>query len=92
MSTSEQIREVQRWLRYAHEDLVAAESMLEQEVFVSRQACWLAQQAAEKALKAALVFLETDFPRSHDLEALCALLPAGWTVKGRSPDLGTLTQ
>lgn len=42
---------------------------------VPRECCWLAQQAAEKALKAALVFLNVDFPRTHNLADLRRLLP-----------------
>lgn len=42
---------------------------------IPRHACWLAQQAAEKAIKAILVLLQIDFPRSHDLDRLRALLP-----------------
>jgi len=57
MSEAERIAEVQRWLRYAKEDLVAAEAVVGQQQMVPRHACWLAQQAAEKALKAILVFL-----------------------------------
>lgn len=44
-----------QWLRYAGEDLEQARRILEQEGFAPRRAAWLAQQAAEKALKAALV-------------------------------------
>ena len=59
---------------------------------VPRHACGLAQQAAEKALKAVLVFQQIDFPRSHDLDALRNLIPEGWAVKTRAPDLAELTE
>ena len=49
--------------------------MLESASIVPRHVCWLAQQAAEKAIKAVLVFLQIDFPRSHDLDALRNLAP-----------------
>lgn len=38
--------------------------------------CFHAQQCAEKYIKAVLVFRGIDFPKTHDLEKLSALLPA----------------
>jgi hypothetical protein len=49
MSETEHNAEVQRWLRYAREDLVAAEALVGQRTVAPRHVCWLAQQAAEKA-------------------------------------------
>ena len=92
MSEAEHIAEAQRWLRYAQEDLIAAESLVGQRTIASRHICWLAQQAAEKALKAVLVFLQTDFPRRHDLDALRNLIPVGWQLKEEHPDLADLTE
>ena len=66
MSEAEHIAEVRRWLRYAREDLIAAESLIGKRTIASRHACWVARHAAEKALKAVLVFLQIDFPRRHD--------------------------
>ena len=43
--------ETRRWLKYAREDLRAAEAMLGLEEMLPRHVCWLAQQAAEKSLK-----------------------------------------
>lgn len=37
--------------------------------------CFHAQQCVEKYLKAFLVILEIQFPRSHDIEILLSLLP-----------------
>lgn len=45
---------------------------------VPRHVCWLAQQAAEKALKAALVLEDIAFPFTHDLDALRNRLPGSW--------------
>ena len=56
-----------------------------------RQVCFLAQPAAEKVLKAALVFADISVPRSHDLDALRNLLPEGWQVKSEQPDLASLS-
>lgn len=92
MSESDRNVETRRWLRYAHEDLLAAEATLKQEDMLPRHACWLAQQAAEKAIKAVLVFLQIDFPRRHDLDALRKLAPDGWQFKVNHPDLAALSE
>lgn len=83
--------EVRRWLRFAEEDLIAARILLREQQAAPRQVCWLAQQAAEKALKAVFVFLQLDFPRTHNLDRLRSLLPNGWTTKGIYSDLASLT-
>jgi len=89
-----------RWLATAEEDLLGATAMLERDDVAPRLACFLAQQAAEKALKARLIARGIAFPRIHDLLALRALLrsdmPAGldnadlvelsaWAVEARYP-------
>jgi HEPN domain-containing protein len=92
MDEAEHLAETRRWLRYAREDLEAAETLVEQQVVVPRHICWLAQQAAEKAIKSILVFLAIDFPRRHDLDALRNLIPPGWQVKEEQLDLAELTE
>jgi HEPN domain-containing protein len=88
MSTrTEVLAEVRRWLRFAREDVDGAEALLADEGFVPRHVRWLAQQAAEKALKGALAWQEIPFPFRHDLDALRNLLPDGWQVKAQHPDL-----
>jgi HEPN domain-containing protein len=92
MNEAEHLVETRRWLRYAREDLEGAEALLAQRVIVPRHICWLSQQAAEKAIKAILVFLALDFPQRHDLDALRNLVPDDWQVKTKHPDLATLTE
>lgn len=92
MSSPETAREVRRWTRFAREDLEAAESLLATPAVVPRHVCWLAQQAAEKSLKAALVCQVIPFPFRHDLDALRNLLPDEWRVKGDHLDLAELTE
>jgi HEPN domain-containing protein len=92
MSNPEILAEVRRWVRFAREDLQAAEKLLTEATVVPRHVCWLAQQAAEKALKAALTSQEIDFPFRHDLDALRNLLPEGWEVKRQHADLAELTE
>jgi HEPN domain-containing protein len=72
--------------------LVAAELLVGQRTIASWHVCWLAQQAAEKALKAVLVFFQIDFPRRHDLDAMRNLIPIGWQLKEEHPDLADLTE
>jgi HEPN domain-containing protein len=83
--------EARRWLEYSRSDLAAARALLQQPDSFPRQVCFLAQQSAEKALKAALVLAGADVPRRHDLDALRNLLPAGWRVKAEHPDLAALS-
>ncbi len=83
--------EAKRWLAYARSDLNAGFALLRVPEHYPRQACFLAQQAAEKALKAILVLLEIEFPFTHDLDRLRDLLPEGWRVKSKQPDLADLT-
>jgi HEPN domain-containing protein len=43
-------------------------------------------------LKAVLIFLQVDFPRTHDLDRLRHLIPGGWQVAQEHPDLADLTE
>jgi HEPN domain-containing protein/predicted nucleotidyltransferase len=80
------------WLRYAEEDLHTAERMLEGRGFALRWACYLAQQAAEKAIKAALVSAGVRFPFIHDLAKLRDLVPAGTEIAQLEGDLKSLSR
>lgn len=91
MANPEVVVESTRWLRFAREDLDLVERLAARERTAPRHACWLAQQAAEKALKSALVLEEIDFPFTHDLAALRNLLPDGWPPTAPSADLTNLT-
>ena len=92
MQATDRLVDTARWLRYAEEDLITAETLLRQPHVPPRQACWCAQQAAEKTLKAVLIFLEIDFPRTHDLDAPRNLVPENWQLKATHPDLASLTR
>lgn len=87
-----QLAEARRWIRFAEEDLHQAEHILEQEDFVPRHPCWLAQQAAEKAMKAVLIAASIRFPRTHDLDHLHTLVPSGRAVGGTAADLSALSE
>ena len=92
MNATDRLAQTARWLRYAEEDLTTAETLLRSPHVVPRHVCWFAQQSGEKALKAILVFLQIDFPRTHDLDVLRNLVPDGWQFKEACPDLASLTQ
>lgn len=65
------------WLDRVRADLRGAEVLLSIEPPVLGIACYLCQQAAEKALKAFLTWKQTPFRRTHDIEELvrsCAAL------------------
>ena len=62
------VHEALRWLRFSEEDLDVALRLITGPPSAPRHACWLSQQAAEKALKAALVL---DRSTSHS--------PTTWT-------------
>lgn len=63
------------WLRHAKADLALANSPLPRDGLYSTL-CFHAQQAAEKSIKAVLIFRGVDFPKVHSLTRLIDLLPA----------------
>jgi len=79
------------WMNYAKTDLRAAYALLKSGEFFPRQICFLAQQCGEKAIKAVLIYEEVNFPKHHDLDRLRDLVPNGWKVKAKFPDLAELT-
>ena len=79
-------------MRYALDDLRLASAAGELDEVRPRHACWLAQQAVEKALKAALTASGKRYRHTHDLGALLESLPEDWAVARQRPDLGGLTQ
>lgn len=86
------VQEALRWLRFSVEDLDVAQRLLADRSSAPRFVCWLSQQAAEKALKAALELDQIDYPYIHDLNALRELLPESWSVRVDHPDLTELSQ
>lgn len=63
-----------RWLDFAEEDLRTAELALKEGIW--NQACFHAQQCAEKALKALLASRGLAPPRTHKIADLISLLGA----------------
>ncbi len=91
MNDPDLVVEAQRWLRFSAEDLNAAHQLLAERSSAPRHVCWHSQQAAERALKAALVLEGIDFPYTHDLNALRNLLPDSWPIRADNTDLADLT-
>jgi len=58
------------WLAHAQRDLRAAHTVHVNDNELVEQACYFAQEAAEKAINAVLLERNVDFPYTHDLEAL----------------------
>ena len=68
------LEEGQRWLRQAQEDLHWTRHLAEQGAY--HLACFLAQQVAEKALKAFLYAQGEEIVLGHSVERLCAAAAA----------------
>jgi HEPN domain-containing protein len=88
--SDDRIHDALVWLDFAAEDLDACRSRPGRH-FRPRHVANLAQQAAEKALKAAVVLAGGTPPKTHDLERLRAMLPGLWRSKRRPVDLERLS-
>ncbi len=80
MGLSKNRYEAERWLRTAEEDLRAAEALAQAGAFA--QACFYAQQSAEKAVKALWYAIDAD-PWGHSVQKLVVDFPQ----KQSLPDL-----
>ena len=65
---------VRQWIRKAQTDLAAAEVLILRDPPLPYPACFHAQQAAEKYLKAFLTWQQVEFPRTHALGELLDLV------------------
>lgn len=79
------------WLAYALGDLEGARSQPGRRVR-PRIVANLAQQAAEKAIKASLILDGVEPPRVHDLDDLRNRLESRWRVKRRFRNLARLSR
>lgn len=66
--------EALRFIRLADDDAAAFRGLLKLPEVKFRLACFHAQQAIEKLLKAVLIFHGIEFQRIHDLHTLATLL------------------
>lgn len=83
--------EARAWLRYAREDLEMAE-LAQDSGRPARQVRFNAQQAAEKALKAAIIASGGSLERTHSLVALAERLPRSWHASQVDADLADLSR
>ena len=90
MSAADAAGEAGRWLAYAEDDLRLAKAVLTMTDVKPGQACYHAQQAGEKALKAALILAGVPVGRTHDLVYLGGMVPAGWSSRFAPTDLADL--
>lgn len=86
------IEEALEMLRFSREDLGAAEFLFQADSQPPRQACFFAQQAAEKALKAALELEHDDYPHTHQLKELLNQLPSSWPTHALDLNLEWLSK
>ena len=92
MPADEVLRLTAQWLRYARDDLALAQNMPASQPGRPRHVAYHAQQAAEKGIKAILVFEQIEFPFGHDLNALRDLTPGGYGLRSAFPELGSLSR
>ena len=65
---------VNEWLRHSNNNLIVARhSFYDLHPKQTEIACYLCQQCAETVLKAYLIFLDIEPPRTHNLVELCNL-------------------
>jgi len=82
--------EANRWMSYALEDMEGAHALLD-DAAPSRLACFHAQQAAEKALKALLVRDQIAPPRTHNLATILGLINSPIDLAVGEEDLAALS-
>ncbi len=87
-----QAQEAHHWLTRAQEDLDAAEFLAANAELPPRVACFHAQQAAEKAFRAALMRDAIRFRKTHDLQRLAEALPARWSLRNLDVDFAWLSR
>jgi HEPN domain-containing protein len=74
MSDPLQTEVVQAWLKRARSDLQLGKAALITPGVLPEDACFHAQQCAEKALKALLLLRQISYPRTHSIEVLLDIL------------------
>jgi|SRR3989304_8736638 len=67
---------VSEWIARADDDLLNAQSIFKHKDGTPVAVCFLSQQAAEKYLKALLLFYSGDYLKTHDLNQLATLIKA----------------
>jgi len=92
MSARAERPEHEEWLRAALEDLGTARILLAAPGGMPGAVIYHAQQSAEKALKAVLVFQSTRVPRTHDLDLLRSMVSGYADTNVADGELNWLTR
>jgi len=80
------------WLTHALSDLRLGKLGQKNKGILRQQICFHAQQAAEKAFKAVLLYRKVDFPLTHDIEELMDIFDkAGILLPSDFQNAGILT-
>ena len=80
------------WMSHAKSDLRLARLAADDEFVRREQACFHAQQAAEKAIKGLLLYRGIEFPLTHDIEELLEIAEhAGLALPKDIADVSHLT-
>jgi len=83
---------VREWIAKADNDLKTAAHTLKLGADCPTDTvCYHGQQCIEKYLKALLVFRGIDFPKTHDLERLVAMLPSRLRPRLTNEEQGRIT-
>ncbi len=90
VAEEDRLRATRVWLHEADLDFRSAESLYRDSELAWR-VCFHAQQAAEKTLKAVLMFLQIQYPFTQNLDEIRDAIPGGWEVKDEFPDLEWLS-
>ena len=69
----EKVNMVKEWLTFASRDINSAKFLFGMNPVPLEIICYHSQQAAEKALKAYLIYKNVEAPRTHNLGLLCNL-------------------
>jgi len=85
------LRVARQWVEKAEHDLTTAQHTLQLKANCPFDTiCFHAQQCVEKYLKALLSFHKIDFPKTHDVAELLALLPMDSRLGLRPEELAEL--
>jgi HEPN domain-containing protein len=84
---------LRQWVQKAENDLTSAAQVLKLGQFSPADTvCYHAQQCVEKYLKALLINHNLDFPKTHNIAVLIALLPVQARPEISLKDQGRLTE
>lgn len=99
-ASPDDVAEALRWLGEADDELMVVDVLHADSRIPHRATCFHAHLAAEKGLKAVVIFRSVPLPRTHDLVRLLQLCPPEdtkrfeandltelnpWTIEGRYP-------